>query len=863
MPQAEERQTDNREADEAYSERERPHGNKLWGVYISEAQSSDKGLIDGWRSEMDGLLIFAGLFSGVVTTFIIESYKTLRPDPASETVALLNQISRQLANLNNGTAVTDALPPVPAFSPPISSVVCNALWFTSLGLSLSCALVATLVKQWAQGFPHRTAMFPTISIQSRIYMYLHNGLLRFNMHVAVRAPLLFLHGALVLFFGGLVAFLVPVNNVIMSIFSALLLLFVSVYAMFTAHPLFFLDSPFQTPLTQIIWSLNQILRNVLRAYVPQTVTAIDTGSPAKPSVTVDTRLQTLSMQEAMKSASLHSTVETETAALAWTIQSLSEDKKLEPFVEGLPQALWDFKTNQPRGVYRTQFKRLLQNPQVPLGQRLADFMDGSNSNLLDPTVRSRRQLAVLRAIWALCAFSIHTESPLERPIGDIDVEDALLGSKFLSSPDVQCMVPAVLALVRLNVIESERLYVQRSNSYRDPELEKQRTYKQYLRDLSDSPASFQREVTHSLFYRSEDPFQAGDRYNILQLGLEELIRSGADGTEDNLVFAARRMISAIADGTWNTPPPGIALFLVRHPSLAVYGPDSVWQPDRKYRYTRYLCHCLCQNLAHRIDLKPSVDSLRLIYDHWINDDPLARHPGDLDTHFHVLRTLRSSGARAADTHMHRLVALVQCVVVFWVRQDLSESAELLSIFDDEPWFRAAIGLDEEEWTQRASTQGTRDLILSCACVGVMTTFLEQCAQNPDQTEPELDFETLKSVQKFSGIWDLQPGSRVLGTEIQRRFADAVSEFLRKYPTDSLAEGKPLGWVLFCAVNQDRGWINDLDALQVLDVAVFDTQMDSQQQTQGYYAPFIHEQIEERLPPEVIFGAYVSLVSDGE
>ncbi|CAK5279128.1 unnamed protein product, partial [Mycena citricolor] len=115
-------------------DRERASGNKLWSAYISEAQSYDRGLIDGWRSEMDGLLIFAGLFSGVVTTFIIESYKTLSPDPGSQTLALLSQISHQLANLNNGTAVADALPPAAAFSPPISALVCNALWFTSLAL---------------------------------------------------------------------------------------------------------------------------------------------------------------------------------------------------------------------------------------------------------------------------------------------------------------------------------------------------------------------------------------------------------------------------------------------------------------------------------------------------------------------------------------------------------------------------------------------------------------------------------------------------------------------------------------------------------------------------------------------------------
>ncbi|CAK5263433.1 unnamed protein product, partial [Mycena citricolor] len=225
MSQAEKKQADQQKADEERLERERASGNKLWGVYISEAESYDKGLIEGWRSEMDGLLIFAGLFSGVVTTFIIDSYKTLNADPGSQAVALLSQISLQLANMSSGAAMAETLPPAAAFSPPVFSLVCNALWFISLALGLSSALVATLVKQWAQEYQHRTSMFSSPSVRSRVYMYLYYGLRRFNMHAVVGVPPLLLHLSLLLFLAGLVAFLVPVNVIIMGISSALLFLF--------------------------------------------------------------------------------------------------------------------------------------------------------------------------------------------------------------------------------------------------------------------------------------------------------------------------------------------------------------------------------------------------------------------------------------------------------------------------------------------------------------------------------------------------------------------------------------------------------------------------------------------------------------
>ncbi|CAK5278509.1 unnamed protein product [Mycena citricolor] len=122
-------QADELQADKAI-ERERANGNKIRSVYISEASNGNQGLIDGRRSEMDDLLVFsllsldrpvtrttrfrthdqAGLFFRVITTFVLDSYKTLNPDSLgsqtvvwlSHTVVLLSQISHQLAKTHNG-----------------------------------------------------------------------------------------------------------------------------------------------------------------------------------------------------------------------------------------------------------------------------------------------------------------------------------------------------------------------------------------------------------------------------------------------------------------------------------------------------------------------------------------------------------------------------------------------------------------------------------------------------------------------------------------------------------------------------------------------------------------------------------------
>ncbi|KAJ7608581.1 hypothetical protein DFH06DRAFT_925900, partial [Mycena polygramma] len=170
----------------------------------------------------------AGLFSASLTAFIVESYKILSPDQGAMTIALLAQISRQLEPQSNGCwksssclfqqrilrGGTHCIIP---FLTPTSSLACNILWFLSLGLSLSCALIATLVEQWSRDFIQRADMRPSPIIRARIFSYLYFGLRQFGMHAMVEFIPLLLHLSLLFCFAGLVAFLYPVNVVLMLV----------------------------------------------------------------------------------------------------------------------------------------------------------------------------------------------------------------------------------------------------------------------------------------------------------------------------------------------------------------------------------------------------------------------------------------------------------------------------------------------------------------------------------------------------------------------------------------------------------------------------------------------------------------------
>lgn len=85
---------------------------------------------------------------------VVESSQQLQPDPAQVSAQTLLVISQNLIALSNNKAV-----PFPEqanvetnFSPSRSSILVNALWFSSLSLSVGVSLIAMLSKSWCYSF---------------------------------------------------------------------------------------------------------------------------------------------------------------------------------------------------------------------------------------------------------------------------------------------------------------------------------------------------------------------------------------------------------------------------------------------------------------------------------------------------------------------------------------------------------------------------------------------------------------------------------------------------------------------------------------------------------------------------------------
>ena len=173
-------------------------------MYLTEAEKQDKDVIESWKGDTDGILVFVsftqscvyspaethipktGLFSATVATFIIESYQNLSPNPSDTTNALLGQITQQLVNISTGTPLTIVLAQDnQPFKPTASTVRVNVLWFLSLVLSLTCALSATLMQQWARRYQELAQSHGAPHRRGRIRAYIFDGIRKFGMTRAV------------------------------------------------------------------------------------------------------------------------------------------------------------------------------------------------------------------------------------------------------------------------------------------------------------------------------------------------------------------------------------------------------------------------------------------------------------------------------------------------------------------------------------------------------------------------------------------------------------------------------------------------------------------------------------------------------
>ncbi|PBL04459.1 hypothetical protein ARMGADRAFT_1005018 [Armillaria gallica] len=224
---------------------------RIWSIYLDEAADFDANMLAEWRDTIDVLLVFAGLFSAVLTTFV--------PDYNEVSMLLLFEILK--ATASNGSQITIASSPTAFFSPSLSDEWMNSLWFVSLTLSLITALVAVLVKQWIHQY---VAIVSDSSARdrARIRHMRYTGLQTWRVPMIIGLLPVLLHVSLALFFAGLTIFLFSLGMKVAWLVSIIGAATYTAYVIALILPLIHPYCPYQVPLTLYIYRLYQYIHRL-------------------------------------------------------------------------------------------------------------------------------------------------------------------------------------------------------------------------------------------------------------------------------------------------------------------------------------------------------------------------------------------------------------------------------------------------------------------------------------------------------------------------------------------------------------------------------------------------------------------------
>ncbi|KAF8256828.1 hypothetical protein EI94DRAFT_178304 [Lactarius quietus] len=383
----------------------------IFSMYMEMATEEDKKMAEAWQADADGILIFTGLFSAAVASLISVSIQDIQENPQDTSNFYLSNIYRTMADPNISSSLPASPPP---FSPPKYAILVNALWFLSLVISLTCALLATLLQQWARRYLKVTQPRYSLHKRARIRAFFAEGVDKFLLPWAVEALPTMLHVALFLFFSGLSVFLWNVNLTIFNLVLSWVGLCAALYGCITLVPLFRHDSPYHTPLSFPIWyivtGIPIVKFRVLRwlsTFPRLRYAAYDRFRHLERTYR---KLLTQGLQKMAEETALNLPPAIDTRAFLWTFDSLDEDHELERFFAGLPGFRSSRMVKDPLPDLTSDQGGKLLNTWIGLSDRTF------SSDLLPEWVKSRRTV--------ICTKSFNpTDFPIWQVLGRIVSED--------------------------------------------------------------------------------------------------------------------------------------------------------------------------------------------------------------------------------------------------------------------------------------------------------------------------------------------------------------------------------------------------------------------------------------------------------
>ncbi|KAK0493142.1 hypothetical protein EDD18DRAFT_431553 [Armillaria luteobubalina] len=210
---------------------------RVYRTYVDESKKRDDKMVEESKDSVDVLLVFAGLFSAVISASLLFE------------MVLIQRAVANGSSLDN--VPMSSLNPYTKFTPATTDVWVNGLWFTSLCLSLTTALVAVLVKQWL----HHYIDLPSGTPQERSHVrqFRYGGFEKWHVLGIIGLLPGLLHLALGIFFVGLTIFLVPLRPGFSWVIGVGTVAAYTTYLITIFLPILYPQCPYRTPLSDLVY----------------------------------------------------------------------------------------------------------------------------------------------------------------------------------------------------------------------------------------------------------------------------------------------------------------------------------------------------------------------------------------------------------------------------------------------------------------------------------------------------------------------------------------------------------------------------------------------------------------------------------
>ncbi|KAK0482343.1 hypothetical protein IW261DRAFT_1333236, partial [Armillaria novae-zelandiae] len=230
---------------------------RVWRTYEDESRIHDTNMVEESRDNVDVLSLasYAGLFSAMAK---LCSCTTL---PCQLLLYELVVIQRAIANGSPVNSIAfSPINPTVTFVPATTDVCVNGLWFPSLFLSLTTALVAVLVKQW----PHHYVALPSETPRDRSFIrqFRFAGFRKWHVQIIIGLLPVLMHLTLATFLVGLVTFLRLLRQALSWGICAGTVLVYTAYVVATVLPILFSQCPYRTPLLWLMMKTSVACSNL-------------------------------------------------------------------------------------------------------------------------------------------------------------------------------------------------------------------------------------------------------------------------------------------------------------------------------------------------------------------------------------------------------------------------------------------------------------------------------------------------------------------------------------------------------------------------------------------------------------------------